>query len=186
MCPDCRSRLLTPPDRSLPGGLLVRSAWQHSGPARVLVHRLKYQGIEAAAEVMGRAMAPLLAGRPAVLVPIPRLRLRAAGFGIDPGPALAEVIGDLCRFRVANVLVPGWFGAGRARLSRNRRIPPMFSLDAQPRAPVVLVDDVVTTGGTVASAASLLPSVVMAVTATAAPGVASVEGSGSEARPTDL
>jgi predicted amidophosphoribosyltransferase len=164
----------------------VRSAWAHAGPARTLVHRLKYQGIEPAALVLGLAMAPLLEGRRALLVPIPRLRMRAATYGIDPGPALASVLSRLCGLPVADLLNPGWFGAGRARLSRNRRIPPMFSVDAQPRAPVVLVDDVVTTGGTAASAASTLPSVVMVVTATAAPGVASVEGSGSIARPTDL
>ena len=44
------------PDRYLPGGLVVKAAFLHTGPARALVHRLKYEGIRPAAELLATAL----------------------------------------------------------------------------------------------------------------------------------
>jgi predicted amidophosphoribosyltransferase len=50
------------------------------------------------------------------------------------------------------------------------RNPPIYHLRLPVNKPVVLIDDVVTTGGTIASAAQVIgPALVGAVTATAAP-----------------
>ena len=54
LCGKCRVALVAAPDRYLAGGMVVRAAFLHTGPARALVHRLKYEGIRPAAECSPR------------------------------------------------------------------------------------------------------------------------------------
>ena len=58
-------------------GLLVRSAFSHEGAARSLVHRLKYEAVLMAADVMVEfGLMDLLPKGAIGLVPVPRTRWR--------------------------------------------------------------------------------------------------------------
>lgn len=166
LCAGCQAGLRPAPDRLLAGDLRVRSAYLHAGPARSLVHSFKYRGIGEAGRILAEAMAPLLPPG-VILVPLGRARLRQLGYGIDPAHELARYLGVRRGLEVADLLVPPWMSPGRARVSRNRRRPPMFRVRRLPERPVVLIDDVVTTGGTIEHARRLMGrSVVLAITAT--------------------
>jgi len=170
LCTACQSGLRPAPDRLLAGDIRVRSAYLHAGPARALVHSFKYGGIGEAGRILAEAMAPLLPAG-AILVPLGRAGWRQLGYGIDPARELARYLAFRRGLEVADVLVPPWISAGRARASRNRRRPPMFRVRRLPEGPVVLIDDVVTTGGTIEHARWLIGrSVVLAITATSSAG----------------
>lgn len=167
LCRHCRAGLRPAPERLLKGGIRVRSAYSHDGPARALVHNLKYRGIHRAGRVLAEGMVPLVPGD-AVLVPLTRVRWRRLSRGVDPATELCRHLALLMGVEIADLLVPPWFSPAQAQISRNRRRPPMFMLRRLPDRQVVLIDDVVTTGGTIEQARRTLgPAAVLAVTATA-------------------
>ena len=151
LCANCRDRLRPAPDQLLGGGLRITSAYLHEGSARLLVHNLKYRGIEGAGRLLAEAMAQLIPPF-ATLIPIPRVVWRELRHGIDPAAVLASQLADLTGGVRLDALAPPLFGASQAKASRDHRRPPMFKAVDPPKGPVVLVDDVVTTGGTVANA----------------------------------
>ena len=95
LCGRCRQWLAPGGWRRLSGGLLVGSGFRHDGPARVLVHRLKYQGIRQAAGLLAEGMAPVMDGTVGTLVPVRRVLLRTWKYGIDPGRELASALAAL-------------------------------------------------------------------------------------------
>lgn len=148
---------------------LVRSAFLHEGVARVLVHHLKYRGVVAAATILAGHLGPLV-DRPAVLVPVPRLRWRQYRYGVDPAVELAHALGRSTGLPVERRLAAPWFGPARAGGAHGwapefRARPPVVR-----SSPVLLVDDVVTTGATLAAASRQINDVVGAVTATTSVG----------------
>jgi predicted amidophosphoribosyltransferase len=148
---------------------VVRSALLHAGPGRLLVHRLKYQGLVAAARVLAQAMAPLLDPPPPALVPVPRALLRRLAYGVDPGPELAGALGGLVGIPVADGLRAGLWHRRRAGPAQTERGKPRLRAAGEVPAGSVLVDDVITTGLTLTAAAAVVPGIAGAVTATAAP-----------------
>jgi len=133
----------------------------------MLVHNFKYQGIEPAGRLLAEAMAELIPPA-ATLVPVPRVVWRELRHGIDPAVVLASRLADLTGGRRCDLLVPPWLGASQAHESRDHRRPPIFRSVSSPDGPVVLVDDVVTTGGTVLNAWRALgsgPALVVSATA---------------------
>ena len=170
LCSDCSSQLRNAPDRFLDGGLRIRSAYLHLGPARLLVHNLKYRGIAAAGQVLAQAMADLIPPA-STLIPVPRIAWRKLRHGIDPATVLASQLADLTGGRKCDLLVQPILGASQAKSSRDKRMAPMFNAMEPPKGPVVLVDDVVTTGGTVFNAWCALGSgPALVVSATSAGG----------------
>ena len=172
VCSDCRAE--TPwLARPAQPGVATWAPVAFDGPARALVHALKFGGRVAAADVMA---AQIAANAPpgwfddGVLVPAPgapeRVRLR----GFDHADVLARRLAVRTGLPVRAILVRGGggrqLGAGRAqRLRRDLRISARRPLAGR----AIVVDDVCTTGATLATAAAVLRSAgaetVIAVTA---------------------
>lgn len=169
LCRDCRSGLCPGGIRRLGSGLVVGSGLLHEGVARTLVHRLKYQGIRQAAVLLAPFMAAALNRRAGGLVPIPRVLARTWKHAIDPARELANTLGSWTGLPVVDVLtVPVWEPA-QAGLQRASRTAPQFKVHSIPPGPLILVDDVLTTGTTLGAAHRAIGRAVMfGVTATAA------------------
>jgi predicted amidophosphoribosyltransferase len=154
-------------DRLLSFGV-ARSGFVHEGAARVLVHRLKYEAVPSAGRLLAtEGMAHLVPHDAAALIPIPRTRWRAIRYGVDPAMLLAEQLADLTGLPLAKSLTPALFGRRHAgRVVSQRDVPAFGARDIAP-ARAVLIDDVLTTGITLETAAAALGgAVVAAVTAT--------------------
>jgi predicted amidophosphoribosyltransferase len=166
LCRSCRGLLQPASDRVVDGKWLVRPALRHQGPARLLVHRLKYEGLTAAADVLAELMAPTIDNR-AVLIPLPRVRWRHLRYGVDPARQLAKRLSIVTGRPWAEVLAPAWFSPAHAGRSKKDRSPPVFIQRTLVPTGAVLIDDVLTTGSTLRSAIDALDRAPMgAVTAT--------------------
>lgn len=164
LCPECR-RSLEPAPPTEVFGRVVFSAFLHSGAARHLVHRVKYDGSAAAARLLSRVLAPMLPAHASTLVPIPRAAARRWRLGVDGAELLARSLSHITGLTVEGLLVaPVWYrshaGSGRAGRSQ----PALRSRAATEG--MVLVDDVITTGATLRAAFMALPEAVCGVTAT--------------------
>lgn len=168
LCHECRASFVAA-GRVSRLGISIVSAYRHESSARRLVHLLKYQGIEQAARALAPAMAAGMPVDTAALVPVPRAWLRRARFGIDPALALAQSVSQLTGIPVVSGLHPRLWWPAHAGRDRGARQPPRFTRIGDVPTKSLLVDDVVTTGVTLATAARLL-GVDGAITATRADG----------------
>lgn len=164
LCTSCRDACEPESLRPAPG-LPVRAAGTFAGPLREALHAFKYGGTHGLASDLGELVARLVAadlatGAPLdviVSVPLHRDRLRERGY--DQALLLGERIAGSCGLPVLPAL------------HRIRRTDPQVALDRAARADnlrgafvgmagslrglrVALVDDVVTTGATLQSAAA--------------------------------
>ncbi len=138
----------------------ARSAVRLDSPVRQLVHRFKYDGWHRLADAFAGAMVPLLREVPAaVLVPIPLGHRRRRARGYNQAEMLARALGRLTARPVAsNRLTRGLETGSQTRLgpeARRANLTGAFQARPDPR-PVILVDDVFTTGATLVSAAAVL------------------------------
>jgi ComF family protein len=133
----------------------------YAGPARDLVGALKFRGATGvadtmAAQIVANAPAPMLAG---ALVPIPLHPRRLRRRGYNQAALIADALARRAGLEVADCLRRGGSSAtqvGRDR--RERRLGPAGSVELRSTAPrrVTLVDDVATTGATLAACAAVL------------------------------
>lgn len=167
VCVEVAEAMPLPPPRPVPYGC-CHAALPLAPPARGAIHAAKYRGCRGAlhilAAVAAERLAPRLlgAGPPEAVVAVPLSRRRQRARGYNQAEVAATAICAACR------LPPP-----RRGLRRVRETPPQVGLDAAARhrnleaafrwegAPlrggtVWLVDDVVTTGATLAAAAAAL------------------------------
>lgn len=157
ICAGCRRRLHPAPDRMI-GSVRVSSVWVHETTARNLVHRLKYEAVWGVAERLSGVMVGLLPPDATALVPIPRVVARRARYGIDPAAALARALASRSGLPVQSALRAIAWIPRRAGGPGRRRGSPRFGLTSHPAPGCVLIDDVVTSGATLAAAATLAGS----------------------------
>lgn len=165
LCAACRAQLArsaltgrAPPSAS---GLHVWSAFAYDGPAGALVRLLKFGGRARLADTMAAQVAaaapPVLWDGAIVPVPLHPARLRSRGF--NQAALLAASLGRRCGLQVVDCLRRGGDAlpqTGRGRAARIRG--PNGSVTVSGRVPprALLVDDVVTTGGTLSACAKAL------------------------------
>jgi predicted amidophosphoribosyltransferase len=160
LCPSCRAAFsASGVARTLPGGLVVRSAAVFQTSAARVVRALKEDGRTDLARPLGAALAAVAgehAGVTAVPIPSSRASFRRRGY------AVAELLARRGGLEPADLLrVEGRTHDQRTlgRASRARNVAGAFAVrrGADPAGlRVLLVDDVVTTGATLAEAARVL------------------------------
>ena len=169
LCHECRLTLRPVPP-TVVGGVPAASAFDHSGAAISLVHRLKYDGIELVARLLAITMAPLVPSAARCLTPIPRAAVRQWRHGIDSAGALAVGLGALLELPVVAALERPVWHPRQAGKARHLRQPGDFRAirDLPPGA--VMVDDVFTTGATLRAGIDAVGLPIASVTATRAAG----------------
>lgn len=153
LCEACRRLLRPAVDQILPSGVRVIAAFEHSGPARVLAHNLKYRGVAGYAEIVSALLAPRLPEGP--LVPVARSMLRWGRYGVDPALVLARSLSRRTGSPVIRLLRRPLHAKRRAGGDHSRLVPPP-GLRKRTLEKVVLVDDVMTTGTTLEAAVSTI------------------------------
>jgi ComF family protein len=144
-------------------GVRVWAPLAYSGPARDLVTALKFRGAlgvadAMAAQIAANAPSELLEGVTLVPVPLHARRLRSRGY--NQASAIAAALGERTGLELADCLVrtgPPVTQVGRAR--SERRAGPAGAIELRGGglpARVLLIDDVVTTGATLAACRATL------------------------------
>jgi ComF family protein len=165
LCASCRRRLRwLAPEPVLAGDVRVWAPLAYEGPARGVVRALKFRGARGAADAMAAAIA---SGAPpgwldgAALVPVPLHPARARRRGYNQAERVAAAVAQRARLELHDCLVragPRGTQVGRDRAQRLAGISGSVRIREGRAAPAraVLVDDVVTTGATLAACARVL------------------------------
>ena len=158
MCEACSSGLLPAPVASPPLGV---DAWfapfSYEGVVREVVARVKYRRVHGAVGWLADAMAGVLAPPvPSVVTWVPTTAVRRRERGFDHAELLARQVGRRVGRPVRRLLVrlPG-AAQTDLRGAARRHGPVIEGVRAAP-AQVLLVDDVATTGASLAAAAAAL------------------------------
>jgi predicted amidophosphoribosyltransferase len=180
LCDRCADQLRPAPPAAPPVGVDAwAAAFAYQGVGREVVARVKYRGARAAVPWLADAMLDALAaaapsvGEPDAVTWAPTTRERRRHRGFDPAELLARAVARRLGVRGLGLLDREPGPAQTGRTAADRRLGPRYSpRGTVPRA-VLRVDDVATTGATLAAASSALRAggacVVVALTAARTP-----------------
>ena len=121
LCERCRLGLRAAPEVTVGDGITGMAGYVHEGPARALVHALKYRGVIAAAGPLAEAMADRVPAGITALVPVPRARIRVLRYGVDPAVVLARAVSERTGIPVVGGLSSRWWWRRHAGRSRGDR-----------------------------------------------------------------
>lgn len=162
LCSRCARRLAAAEPLLGSGAAGLDRAWSaapHEGTARELVAALKFRRLPPVAELMAdriQWLAPgtLLSG---TIVPVPTAPLRSALRGFDPAAEIATALAERTSLPLSTCLARRGGGrqVGKRRAQRIGHPPRIRTRGEVPRS-VLLIDDVLTTGATLASCARAL------------------------------
>lgn len=163
LCEACVSALPPAPQLAPPPGM--RNCWalvEHRGAGRDLVVALKYRRHLDAVELLGSAMAQLVQGTVGLVTWAPTTRSRRRERGFDQAEVLARGVARSLGVGCVRLLERR-SGANQTGRSRDERLcGPAFSVPRpaykhlSPDRPVLIVDDVRTTGATLCAASEAL------------------------------
>lgn len=159
LCAACRAELARGAGVSVGPG--IWAGFPYEGPAGALVRALKFSGHVALADVMAaqitaHAPSELLAGE---VVPVPLHPSRRRRRGYNQAALLAESLGRRAGLCIDDCLVRSGDPAPQMGRGRRARMQSLLGrIEAPGRVPerALLVDDVVTTGATLAACAQAL------------------------------
>ena len=168
LCDGClRAGVQAPPQGGVFAFDEATVPFAYEGVPRTAVHQLKYARLRAIAPAMAKPMADVIAARgvrAGVVVPVPLHRQRLRQRGFNQSALLARGVGEILRIPVGESLLERpHLGVPqvevRGREERRRNVKGAFGLAPGARVAgldLVLVDDVLTTGSTMDSAAGVL------------------------------
>ncbi|HET8671628.1 MAG TPA: phosphoribosyltransferase family protein [Candidatus Saccharimonadales bacterium] len=162
LCPTCQ--LLLPVTESTPWvyGGQISAATPYTGFAKEMVHRLKFERAKDAARTMAAIMAKRMSIAPdAVVTHVPTATSRARVRGYDQASLLARQLAYTTGLRYIPLLerIGQQRQVGHTKQERQMLAEGIFRVinaDAAKDRPILLVDDVLTTGSTLRSAAETL------------------------------
>jgi ComF family protein len=161
VCAQCaRSMRAAPPGRPVPGVTWAVSAFVYEGVARELVVRVKYRNERIAVRWLAARLAECCERAPVpfdVVTWVPASAERRAARGIDHGALLASAVGAALDVASECLLTrdDGPPQTGKA-IDERRAGPTLQGTGAVAGRRVLIVDDVLTTGATLAAAAHIL------------------------------
>lgn len=145
------------PPLAPPAGLdWCRAAFAYEGVGRELIARLKYRNARSALPWLATVLAALAPVEVDVITWVPTSRPRRRARGFDQSELLARAVARHLQRPCRRLLHRGGGPPQTGHDAASRRVGPPLSIRRWPPPHVMLVDDVVTTGATLAVAAAVL------------------------------